>query len=405
MSLKKKVSTLFSTFGGWCLYPLSFLCPRSKKICVLGSNHNGFNGNSKYLHIYFYENIGHVIPIWIASSRQEAESVKGKGLKAYYKWSLLGLFYCLRAKTYFIAGRLSDIHFWTSGGATVVNLWHGIGIKKQGCVATDPGSIRTFQTHRWHTQIFNPQLLKAPDYFLSTTEPLSEVVYLEAFEMEMHQMLHLGFPRSDHFFKTHSEQKKMIAKYESSEMLETVEAFDNYETIYFYLPTYRDSQTDFIKASGIDFKQLNDLMIEQNALFVFKFHPWTKMDGINCSQFSNILELNKDFDIYRLIPFTDVLITDYSSVYDDYLLLKKKVITFTFDYDKYIKDDRSFVIEYDHHYRFGARVNKFDELLGELSKTSKLNLTDEVEEHRSFVWGQYTGKSSEIIAQKFFPTT
>ncbi|CDG65347.1 MAG: hypothetical protein PWQ15_982 [Methanobacterium sp.] len=51
-------------------------------------------------------------------------------------------------------------------------------------------------------------------------------------------------------------------------------------------------------------------------------------------------------DVYKILPFTDYLITDYSSVYFDYMLLNKPIIFAPFDIDDYIKNDREFYYNY-----------------------------------------------------------
>jgi len=52
-------------------------------------------------------------------------------------------------------------------------------------------------------------------------------------------------------------------------------------------------------------------------------------------------------DIYPLLPLTDCIITDYSSIYFDYLLINKPVIFFPYDYKKYIEYDRDLIFDYD----------------------------------------------------------
>lgn len=57
--------------------------------------------------------------------------------------------------------------------------------------------------------------------------------------------------------------------------------------------------------------------------------------------------MDKDIDIYPLLSSTDVLITDYSSIYYDYILLhNKEVIFYTFDINEYLSECRDFVIDF-----------------------------------------------------------
>lgn len=90
----------------------------------------GFTDNVKYLYRYLYKYEKTVIPIWISSNKSEILLLREKGINAYYRWSLYGLYHCLTSYYYIFSSHLSDINYWTSGGCFAVNLWHGVGIKK-----------------------------------------------------------------------------------------------------------------------------------------------------------------------------------------------------------------------------------------------------------------------------------
>ena len=114
-----------------------------------------------------------------------------------------------------------------------------------------------------------------------------------------------------------------------------------FKTSFVYLPTFRDSNVDFIEEAGIDLAQLNELMKAKDAVFIFKMHPKTVIDLSKVTTFSNLSIMHKDADIYTFLPLTDCLITDYSSVYFDYLLLRKRLMLFPFDFDDYLKNNRN----------------------------------------------------------------
>ena len=120
---------LISLFVGYPLLILSFLIPRSKKKWVLGYK-VGFTDNVKYLYRYLQKYEKTIVPIWITSDKSKILSLREKGVNAYYRWSLHGLYYCLTSCYYVFSSHLSDINYWTSGGCFAVNLWHGVGIKK-----------------------------------------------------------------------------------------------------------------------------------------------------------------------------------------------------------------------------------------------------------------------------------
>ena len=59
---------------------------------------------------------------------------------------------------------------------------------------------------------------------------------------------------------------------------------------------------------------------------------------------------------------TDILITDYSSSYFDYLLLNRPIIFAPFDLDSYLNQERGFYFDYDSHTP-GEKALNWDELL------------------------------------------
>ena len=79
-------------------------------------------------------------------------------------------------------------------------------------------------------------------------------------------------------------------------------------------------------------------MKETNTILLMKAHVSEKTIKFNkLSQFFNI---PKGSDIQELLYITDVLITDYSSVYCDYLLLNRAILFFTYDYGYYQTQNR-----------------------------------------------------------------
>ena len=78
--------------------------------------------------------------------------------------------------------------------------------------------------------------------------------------------------------------------------------------------------------------------------------------------------MTKDsLDIQELLIETDILITDYSSTYIDYLLLDRPVIFYDFDYDSYIEKDREMYFPYD-EVTPGIKAGTFDELMNGMSQ-------------------------------------
>ena len=121
-----------------------------------------------------------------------------------------------------------------------------------------------------------------------------------------------------------------------------VEKIQQYKTVFVYMPTWRDSQRDCF-ANGFDLEAFNQCVAAQNACVLMKPHANTIID--KSIAYSNLFFLDGNVDMYCILPYTHVLITDYSSILYDYILMPNKhVILFHYDYDEYV-NSREFIFD------------------------------------------------------------
>lgn len=102
------------------------------------------------------------------------------------------------------------------------------------------------------------------------------------------------------------------------------------------MPTHRENR----QGLNLDLTQLNKKLQEIDAIFVIKMHPFVLELYKNKPKeiFSNILFHNANGDIYPLLKHIDILVSDYSSIVYDFLLLDKPIIFYTYDLDEYQKN-------------------------------------------------------------------
>ena len=223
---------------------------------------------------------------------------------------------------------------------------------------------------------------------------IGNFAFKDCYALSDSQTRQIGYPRCDFLQQDMRIIDDYIDKYESPVTRNLIKETEQYKRIYVYMPTFRDAETDFIKASGIDFRELNTLMQEQNALFLIKLHPATRT-RVAIDGYSNITLLNKDIDIYPLLPKTDVLITDYSSIYYDYQLMPgKHIILYPFDYEDYIKNSRDLAYDFD-TYTPGEKVHEWNRLKQVLADK---NL--QIETNSKWVIEQFWGSNYKNASQK-----
>lgn len=92
-------------------------------------------------------------------------------------------------------------------------------------------------------------------------------------------------------------------------------------------------------------RQINDLFAAYDADLLIRLHPVQDVSGIKFDEMSNIHLCNDEYlrmqgkSLYELLCSTDALITDYSSIYYDYLNLEKPIVLVVSDFDDYKKNN------------------------------------------------------------------
>ncbi len=378
------------------LFPLYFgshLFPRLRRVCF-GSGQQAFNGNAKYLMMHIARTHPDLDIAWIATSRSVRDEVRRRGYKSFHKFEPKGLWYSLTARLYVFNNRLTDINYWTSGRAITMNLWHGIGLKALGFASRTPANRRDFNPKSLYRRFIRPHYYARPTWFGSTS-PLMSSNFAKAFRIPESSCLNVGYPRSDHFFVSPAEREALLERTETPETLAFVRSLAGFDKVVLYMPTYRDSHSDFIAAAGIDYERLNAVMQKQNGLFIFKLHPWTKLKMPEDGRYTNLRFAPAEGDPYPYMPLTHVLVTDYSSVYYDYLLLRRPVILFAFDRAHYESKERDLTLDFD-TYTPGVRAATFDELLA-LLEADLPGETPEQAEVRRLFWGDYSGQAANAL--------
>ena len=173
----------------------------------------------------------------------------------------------------------------------------------------------------------------------------------------------------------------------NSKVSELIIEAKSYTKSYIYMPTWRDTAIDFFETGNFNLDLLNDKLKTKNEVFFVKLHSYTSPKIIDrFFGFSNIKVIHSNItDIYPFLLHSDCLITDYSSIYFDYLLLEKPIILFPFDIADYESKSRELAFDYD-EMMIGDRVNSFAELLLAIEAKSYEKYVPALIEHRDSIW-------------------
>ncbi len=223
----------------------------------------------------------------------------------------------------------------------------------------------------WHATTFK-KINKTidPDYrydffsYITATSEIYRPIFAESFGCELERIIINGHPRNDYLFDNVNELEKLnINK-------------SDYNKIFMWMPTYRfsynevqrDTDWEHLTESGLpvfksneEVEYLNNYLKDNNSLLFIKLHPAQKTDIFNYTNRSNIVFLtNPQLDelgihFYSLLKTTDALITDYSSVFFDYLLIDRPLAFTVDDLDSYA-ENRGFVFDNPMDYMPGLKI-------------------------------------------------
>ncbi len=163
------------------------------------------------------------------------------------------------------------------------------------------------------------------------------------------------------------------------------------------MPTWRDKDQDFLNTALPDFDLLSSSLEKNDLVMYIKLHPNTKTIK---RKDSNIIFIDPLVDVYDFLPNSDLLITDYSSIYFDYLLMNKEIIFYPFDYENYNRTDREFYFNYN-AFTPGKKVYNFGDLLKILNNLYTLNYTKERKILKDDLWKYQDGNASKRIFDHF----
>jgi CDP-glycerol glycerophosphotransferase len=160
-----------------------------------------------------------------------------------------------------------------------------------------------------------------------------------------------------------------------------------------YFPTWRDDGRDFISTSGLSLPELAQVVSDEGGAFVGKLHPLTAQATYG------VPLLDDDDDLSSFLPLCTLLITDYSSVAFDFLLLDRPLIYYVPDIDNY-RVVRGFYFSPDEAMP-GPLIRQPDDLLRSVRDTIRagFHVSEGAAEVRTRFWGDDQGGASRRIAQ------
>jgi CDP-glycerol glycerophosphotransferase len=275
-------------------------------------------------------------------------------------------------------------------GNIYLQTWHGTPLKKlvfdmNDVYSANPNYKKNFyyQSRRW-------------DYLISPNQYSSEI-FRRAFKYDK-ELLEVGYPRNDILY--HPNKKELIKSIKQRIGL----PLD--KKVILYAPTWRDDE--YYESGKYKFKLKLDLMKMKELLgseyvILLRMHYFIA-DKIATEGLEGFAyNLSSYDDIAELYLISDVLITDYSSVLFDYAHLRRPMLFFTYDLEKYRDTLRGFYINMEEDLP-GPLLKTTDEIIYSIQNLSQIesNYKEKYDEfyQRFCSWDQ--GNASELVVKRVF---
>ncbi|MEW9502286.1 bifunctional glycosyltransferase/CDP-glycerol:glycerophosphate glycerophosphotransferase [Jeotgalibacillus marinus] len=329
--------------------------PMQKKTIVfesfLGKN---YSDSPKNIYEYLVKEKKDFKYIWIFG--QPGKNIPGDA-KQVKRFSFAYYYYMARAKYWVSNSRIPKVLNKREGNV-YLQTWHGTPLKRlvfdmNEIHSANPNYKSDFymQSRRW-------------DYLISANSYSSEI-FSRAFKFEKH-MFEYGYPRNDIL---HSPNKQLLMEKYKKQLNIPLD-----KKVILYAPTWRDDE--FYKPGQYKFTLRFDLERLQRELgdeyvVLLRTHYFIA-DQLDTEGYEGfVFNVSKYDDIAELYLISDMLITDYSSVFFDFANLKRPILFFTYDLEKYRDTLRGFYIDMESELP-GPLVFTNDEIIYSIKNINKV---------------------------------
>lgn len=300
-----------------------------------------FNDNPYYIFKYLFHNYPNYNFIWAFKSNEKMLEFK----KQYpndnvivVKYKSLQHFKYLNKAILWIVNYKTPPYFKKNKNSIYLQTWHGIPLKKLGCDIEDKNQTfyRSHQTYQQMCNTYQDEAIKC-NYFIGPSKYACDK-FISAFHLDKNKLVKVGYPRNEQLYLYKDDQQLKTSLKNTLGLKKKV---------ILYAPTWRDDNSNL---SG--YKSNNNLNfdlfyqeLKDNYQIIYRPHYLIK-EKIDLSKYQDfIIDASEYTNLSDLMLVSDALITDYSSIYFDYAILKRPIYFFMNDLENYQDNLRGFYID------------------------------------------------------------
>ena len=321
---------------------------------VFFSSFNGkyYTDSPKSIYLYMKSNpeFKNYKFVWAFSEPENHKDLECKntiivkqGSKSYEKYLSMAKYWVTNHRVYdYIYPKKSQIY---------VQCWHGTPLKRLGFdLQKTDNALNTLKEmqHKYLIEAKKLNYMVSPSKF--TSEKLRSAFNLKKVHKE-NNIIEQGYPRNDFLYNHTEEDVKRIKQRLGIDGIN--------KKIILYAPTWRDNQhqagVGYTYKTEVDFDKLQK-ELQNEYIILFRAHYFVS-NSFDFEKYKGFIYNVSDLDdVNETYVVSDILITDYSSVFFDYANLKRPMLFYMYDFEEYKDEMRGFYID-------------LDELPGEITKT------------------------------------
>ena len=276
-------------------------------------------------------------PIWLVGSDREASDAAALGIRTVRKHSLRGFLATARAAVVVVTHGFGDVNRYAVSGAFVVQLWHGIPLKRIGLDSPEtvrapapldriPG-VRGLIGRLYRRAARQIRVLPAASHLVRGR--------LEsAFALPDARVPVTGEPRVDVLSQGEPDARREAAR---RLVVARTGALGEHTRLVLYAPTWRDGAPDPAIPTHAQWTRLLEGLEAADAVLLVRSHPLGAGDYRPPVATERVRALSSDLvaDVTPVLPGLDALVTDYSSLAFDAALVPLPVVYLAPDVEEY----------------------------------------------------------------------
>lgn len=321
---------------GLLLYRLFQQLPVQKNLVLFESFlGRGYSDNPKALYLTLQKQRPELQLVWIFAKEPNA-AVKA----ACPNWVLRNspkYYYLMARAQYWIFNTRQPLSLKKRRETMYLQTWHGTPLKRLGLDMDEvhmPGTNTEQYKKNFSAQAKEWNYLLSPNLY-------SSAIFKRAFDFRG-LLLETGYPRNDLLYAPDRQQQ--------AEQIKQSLRLPTGKKVILYAPTWRDDE--FVKKGQyrfnlkLDLEQMQD-RLGDDYIVLLRMH-YLIAEHLDLTAFDGFAyDVSAYGDIAELYLISDLLITDYSSVFFDYAHLNRPMLFFTYDLEKYASVLRGFYFDFE----------------------------------------------------------